>query len=124
MIKKIILLLATVTWLWAVQQRWGDLPLLARFFSYATSPLQVDSRFDNSIELRKTPYGAVEIGFDSLGVPHIFGEDEAAVDFATGFVHARDRLFQMEMIVRVVTGRVSEVAGPAALNSDLFWRKF
>lgn len=124
MIKKIILLLLTVTWLWAVQQRWGDLPLLARFFSYATSPLQVDSRFDNSTELRKTPYGTVAIGFDSLGVPHIFGEDEAAVDFATGFVHARDRLFQMEMIVRVVTGRVSEVAGPAALKSDLFWRKF
>jgi len=124
MLKKSLLLLLTITWLWAIQQRWGDLPLLARFFSYATSPLQVDSRFENSTELRKTPYGEVEVGYDSLGVPHIFGEEEAAVDFATGFVHARDRLFQMEMIVRVVTGRVSEVAGPAALRSDLFWRKF
>lgn len=123
MAKKILLLLLSLVWVWAVQQRWGDLPLLSRFFTYATSPLQVDDRFNNPTELRETPFGPVEVGFDTLGIPYIFGEDERAVDYATGFVHARDRLFQMEMIVRVTTGRVSEVAGPAALKSDLFWRK-
>lgn len=124
MIKKFLLLLVTVGWLWAVQQRWGDLPLLSRFFTYATSPLQIDNRFENSLDLRQSPFGTVELGYDSLGVPHIFSEQQLAADYATGYVHARDRLFQMEMIVRVVTGRVSEVAGEAALNSDLFWRKF
>jgi penicillin G amidase len=124
MLKKIFLLLFSLGWIWAVQQRWGDLPLLSRFFHYSTSPLQLDSRFENSSSLRTTPFGAVEIGIDKLGVPHIFGKDELAVDFATGYVHARDRLFQMEMLIRVVKGRVSELAGEAALGSDLFWRKF
>jgi penicillin amidase len=124
MMKKILLLVIAMAWLWAIQQRWGDLPIISRFFIYASSPLQIDGRFENSTAYRETPYGNAEVGFDSLGIPHVFAANLLAADYATGFVHARDRLFQMEMVVRVVTGRVSEVAGEAALRSDLFWRKF
>ncbi len=121
MLKKIFLFAFTIAWLWAIQQRWGDLPLLSRFFTYATSPLQIDSRFNNSTEFRQTPYGTAEVGFDSLGIPHVFASHALAADYATGFVHARDRLFQMEMVVRVVTGRVSEVIYFGASLSLIAW---
>jgi penicillin amidase len=122
--KKLLFVTLTVAWLWASQQNWGSLPVLARFFTWPTSPLKIDNRFDQSEHFKSTPYGPVSVGFDSLGIPHIFAENDEAADYATGFVHARDRLFQMEMAVRVVKGQLCEVVGERALTSDLFWRKF
>jgi len=122
--KKFLFLALTAGWLWAVQQNWGSLPVLAQFFTYPTSPLKIDKRFEHSARFDSSPFGAVSLGYDSLGIPHIFAENDEAADYATGYAHARDRLFQMEMAVRVVTGRLSEVAGDRTLKSDLFWRKF
>ncbi len=65
---------------------------------------------------------AVAISFDAVGVPRIeaaSAEDAAA---ALGFVHARDRMFQMELMRRVGSGRVSEIAGRAALPLDRMMR--
>src|SRR3978361_429765 len=41
---------------------------------------------------------------------------------AMGFVHARDRMFQMELMRRAASGRLSEIAGPAALPIDRMMR--
>lgn len=60
----------------------------------------------------------VAIAFDADGIPHIRAanaEDGAA---ALGFVHARDRMFQMETMRRAAAGRLSELAGPATLWVD------
>jgi len=122
--KKLLFFVLTMAWLWAAQQNWGSLPVLARFFTWPTSPLKIDQRFDQSERFKQSPYGPVSVGYDSLGIPHIFAENDEAADYAIGYVHARDRLFQMEMAVRVVKGQLSEVAGERALKSDLFWRKF
>ena len=122
--KKLLFLVLTASWLWAAQQNWGSLPVLAQFFTWPTSPLKIDQRFTLSERFERSPYGPVSVGYDSLGIPYIFAENDEAADYATGFVHARDRLFQMEMAVRVVKGQLSAVAGERALQSDLFWRKF
>ena len=55
---------------------------------------------------------------DDWGVPHIYGENEEDVFFAMGFVHAQDRLFQMDLYRRVARGRLSEVLGESALGDD------
>lgn len=66
--------------------------------------------------------GPVQVGFDADGVPHIVaGSDEDAAA-ALGFVHARDRMFQMELMRRNASGRLSEVAGPGALPQDRLMR--
>ena len=46
---------------------------------------------------------------DTYGVPHIYAENEADIAFALGYVHAQDRLFQMDMARREVQGRLAEV---------------
>jgi penicillin G amidase len=64
----------------------------------------------------------VEVGRDSMGVPHIRAESEADLLRALGFVHAQDRLFQMEMFRRVADGRLAEILGPDLVDSDRFLR--
>ena len=60
--------------------------------------------------------------FDDFGIPHIYGSSEEDVYFALGFVHAQERLFQMEMMRRVAGGRLSEILGPELLETDIFFR--
>ena len=64
----------------------------------------------------------VEVLYDSMGVPHIFASSLDDLFFAQGHVHATHRLWQMEMFRRVLQGRLSEIYGPATLDSDRFLR--
>jgi penicillin G amidase len=71
---------------------------------------------------------AVEIVRDRWGVPHIYAETEHDAWFAQGYVHAQDRLFQMEYTRRLARGTMAEAFGAAALEADRwsrvlgFWR--
>ncbi|MHA1731262.1 MAG: penicillin acylase family protein [Promethearchaeota archaeon] len=62
--------------------------------------------------------GDVRVFRDQWGIPHIYGSNEADIAYALGYVHAQDRLFQMEMARRLTRGRLSEVVGPQALSLD------
>lgn len=60
----------------------------------------------------------VEIARDALGVPTITGTNRADVAFATGFAHAQDRYFQMDLLRRTGAGELSELFGTLALDMD------
>ena len=66
--------------------------------------------------------GPVEVVRDRHGIPHILAQNEEDALFALGFVHAQDRLWQMEMNRRVGAGRLAEVLGAAALDTDRLLR--
>ncbi len=66
--------------------------------------------------------GTVEIVIDKHGVPHIYSESEEDAMFALGYMHAKDRLWQMDFNRRSARGRLSEVLGPSALDHDRFAR--
>ena len=63
----------------------------------------------------------VSVYFDSFGIPHIYGESENDAFRALGYVHAQDRLWQMELLRRVAKGRLSEVFGQQTLEADKFF---
>jgi penicillin amidase len=67
--------------------------------------------------------GPVEILRDELGVPHCYAGSERDALFAQGWVHAKDRLWQLEYDRRRGSGRIAEVVGPRGLPSDLFHRR-
>lgn len=69
--------------------------------------------------------GPVNIHWDKQGVPHIeaLKSDEDAF-FALGYVHAHDRLWQMDFQRHVASGRLSELFGEATLEKDKFLRTF
>ncbi len=64
----------------------------------------------------------VEILRDSWGVPHIYALNTLDLFFAQGFVHAQDRLWQMEFNRRLVAGRLAEILGAVALPLDRWMR--
>jgi penicillin amidase len=64
----------------------------------------------------------VEIMRDEQGIPHIFAATETDSAFALGFVHAQDRLWQMEFTRRIGAGRLSEIIGHETVETDRFLR--
>jgi penicillin G amidase len=64
----------------------------------------------------------VEVVRDGWGVPHIRAESRRDLFFAQGFVHASERLFQMETVYRLGTGRLAELFGELSLPMDRFVR--
>jgi penicillin amidase len=65
---------------------------------------------------------AVRVLRDEYGVPHIEAANEHDLMMATGFVHAQDRLWQMDATRRAGEGRLSEIFGQATLPFDRMFR--
>ena len=63
----------------------------------------------------------VKVYYDTYGIPHIYGETEVDAYRALGYVHAQDRLWQMELLRRVARGGLSEVFGAKLLSTDKFF---
>ncbi len=116
-------LFVLVVWIGLLSYPWAGLPPLREFLLYPTTPLQIEHSSE-AIEISDAPYPSLYLRYDERGVPHVFGNSEYAVAYGMGYAHAKDRLFQVEMLRRTVRGRLSEVAGPAAIKSDRFWLKF
>ncbi|KQW94105.1 penicillin amidase [Massilia sp. Root418] len=62
--------------------------------------------------------GTASVVRDSQGVPTISGTDRKDVAYATGFTHAQDRYFQMDLLRRVAAGELAELFGARALGVD------
>jgi penicillin amidase len=62
--------------------------------------------------------GRVEVRFDRFGVPTVRAGSALDAAAALGWLHANDRMFQMEMIRRAATGRLAELFGDRALDYD------
>jgi penicillin amidase len=59
--------------------------------------------------------------FDEYGVPHIYADSQKDAMTSLGYVHAQDRLWQMELMRRIAPGRLSEIFGTPALKTDKFF---
>ncbi|MET0210291.1 MAG: penicillin acylase family protein, partial [Burkholderiaceae bacterium] len=64
----------------------------------------------------------VQVRYDEWGVPHISAANEADLYRALGYLHAQDRLFQMEMLRRLARGELAEVLGPKLVETDRLFR--
>ncbi len=68
------------------------------------------------------PLAEVGVTFDRVGIPLIEAKSERDLYFAIGFMHARDRLWQLEVNRRVGRGELAELFGAKALDTDKFLR--
>jgi penicillin amidase len=65
----------------------------------------------------------VEIRFDPRARPFVRAETLGDAFFAQGVLHARERLWQMELLSRAGRGRLAEILGPSLLATDRkLWR--
>ncbi len=72
---------------------------------------------DGTIEI-PGPRASIKIVRDKKGIPHISANNDYDMYFGQGFVHAQDRLWQMELNRRVAKGTLAEVFGEIALDTD------
>lgn len=64
----------------------------------------------------------VQVYFDEYAIPHIYAQTNEDAWAALGYLHAQDRLFQMELLRRVGGGRLSEIFGKDLLKVDKLFR--
>ena len=78
--------------------------------------------YDGTIKLNsiKAP---VEISFDDKGIPQVWAESNNDLFFTLGWLHASERLFQMELVRRYSKGELSELFGEIAFELDYRQRK-
>lgn len=58
---------------------------------------------------------------DDYGIPHIYAEQQEDAYRSLGYLHAQDRLWQMELMKRIAPGRLSEILGKDLLKTDKFF---
>jgi len=99
-------------------QKRGALPILSPFwFLLLSAPLFAQEK---PIALQVPGLiETVEILTDPWGVPHIYAKNQHDLFFAQGYNAARERLFQLEIWRRRVTGTMAEIQGPKALARDI-----
>ncbi len=66
--------------------------------------------------------GEVKIITDTWGVPHIYAETEKDLFFTCGYIHAKERMWQMDLTRRTGYGKLSELFGEALIESDKYVR--
>jgi penicillin G amidase len=59
--------------------------------------------------------------FDEYGIPHIYAQNQKDAMVALGYVHAQDRLWQMELMRRIAPSKLSAIFGTIALKNDMFF---
>jgi len=86
--------------------------LLGRRLPITEGSLRVDG-IDAGVTVRR----------DEWGIPHIDAASDADLAFATGFCHAQDRAFQLEMLLRAGRGTLSALVGADGLPIDRLSRR-
>ncbi len=96
--------------------------LLSPFHGFWQNANAVNNHVNQTIEFQDIQKG-VTIKYDDRMVPHIFAKSKSEAIFAQGFVTAKDRLWQMDISTRAVSGRLAEIMGPKMLERDQLQRR-
>lgn len=104
----------TVALVFALNKRWGAIPELGRFLSPQTGFWQsargTADGMNESFAFNNLK-GKVSVYLDERLVPHVFAEKDEDAYFVQGFLHAKYRLFQMELSTYAAAGRIAEHLG-------------
>lgn len=105
----------------ALNKQWGTIPPMGTFLSpqhgFWQNAEPVNKAFDADLSFPGLK-GKADVYFDERLVPHVFAEQDADLYFIQGYLHAKFRLFQMDLQTKAAAGRASEIAGPKAINFD------
>ncbi len=108
--------------------KWGVILLLALALLLAFSSVVAYTYLHRSLPQTNGefsiagPGGPIEIIRDQYAIPHLRADNDLDVYFALGYVHAQDRLWQMEFSRRIAQGRLSEIFGSFTATPDVYLR--
>ncbi|MCB2409284.1 penicillin acylase family protein [Hymenobacter lucidus] len=126
-IKALLATALALTLTWVLNTKQGDIPPFGKFLS-PFGGFWRNAEAANNFAATQTLtipglQEPVQVRFDDKRVPHIFARNDHDLYFAQGYLTARDRLWQMDFVTHVAAGRLSEIVGPARLETDRFFRR-
>jgi penicillin G amidase len=105
----------------ALNKQWGTVPPMGSFISpqhgFWQNAEPTGKSFDADLNFASLK-GKAEVFFDDRLVPHVFAENDEDLYFIQGYLHAKFRLFQMDLQTKAAAGRASEIAGAKAIRFD------
>ncbi|MBO9683487.1 MAG: penicillin acylase family protein, partial [Flavisolibacter sp.] len=113
----------TLALVFALNKRWGSIPAIGKFLSpqqgFWQNAEDAHSNLDENLSFKDLK-GKVSVYLDDRLVPHVFAENDEDAYFVQGYLHAKYRLFQMELQTFAAAGRISEHLGndPRFINFD------
>ncbi len=120
-IKSGSVLLVCLLWIFITCYQFFPLNNLGTLLSFKTGVLAIDNEENN---ITTNTGRDVTIQIDTKGIPYIYAEEDRDVAFGLGYMHAKDRYFQMELMAKMVKGELSEILGGRVIESDKFWKPF
>ncbi|MCB0391198.1 MAG: penicillin acylase family protein [Bdellovibrionales bacterium] len=107
--------------LFALNTHWGSIPPMGSFLNPFQGVWQNGIlKKDRDLSFKELKE-SIFVQIDDHAVPHIFAKNNFDLYFAQGYLHAKDRLFQMDLSARAGSGRLSEIVGNKALDIDKFF---
>jgi len=107
--------------IFALNKQWGAIPPMGKFLSpqhgFWQNAEPSNQDFDAELSFPDLK-GKAEVYFDERLVPHVFAENEEDLYFIQGYLHAKFRLFQIDLQTKAAAGRASEIAGSKAIDYD------
>ena len=124
-LKKYVLLLLLLGIIIGLNTNWNTMPALGKFLDpyqgcWQNASVETDKKIIYDMKGLSQP---VEVRYDERLVPHIFAMNNLDAIFIQGYLHAKFRLWQMDMTTRLASGRLSEVAGEKTLKLDREMRR-
>ncbi len=105
--------------------KFGEIPPLGKFLDPFSGFWQNGESFNKipgELDLSGLQDGVI-VKWDDRRVPHIFARNNHDLYFAQGYLMARDRLWQMEILTHSAAGRVSEIVGVSGIDTDRYQRR-
>ncbi|HOZ51227.1 MAG TPA: penicillin acylase family protein [Chitinophagaceae bacterium] len=123
--KKFFLLFVLVLIVYCLNRNWSGMPGLGKFLDpyhgcWQNAKSETEPKVIYSMKPLLKP---VEVRFDDRLVPHVFAKNSHDLIFIQGFLHAKFRLWQMDMTTRLASGRLSEIVGSKTLSIDREMRR-
>jgi penicillin G amidase len=119
----IVSAVGTVVLVFALNKKWGAIPPMGKFLSpqhgFWQNAEPADADFDANLKFPGLK-GKAEVYFDDRLVPRVFADNDEDLYFVQGYLHAKFRLFQMDLQTMYAAGRLSEIVGnnPAIIKVD------
>jgi len=119
----VISAVVTILLIFLLNNKWGSIPPIGKFLSpqhgFWQNAEAADKDFNADLKFPNLK-GKVNVYFDERLVPHVFADNNEDLYFVRGYLHARFRLFQMELQTMYAAGRLCEIFGnnPTILRVD------
>ncbi|AGC75275.1 penicillin amidase [Nonlabens dokdonensis] len=112
----------SLLWIFATNYAFFPISDIASLLTFKSGLLGVNTSSDMESEVGSVKELMIKI--DTYGIPYIYSENDNDIAYGLGYMHAKDRYFQMELMIKMVKGELSEILGERVLGSDNFWRPF